>query len=144
MLLYFNTFHLKGSIMNKKLILCLSIACLFPVASEAGERTRSGSSEGKRGTTEYQKNWNRETGTGTSTRTTTNKDGKTATTSKNFKKNEDVTVSVTGTRQGFKGNTQTMENTITKTDDGYTSNKTITGSDGRIITRTKDVSRPNQ
>jgi len=116
-----------------KILSLLTIAAIFilPLHAYAGER--SGSYQGKKGSGTYERNWSKESGTGTATRTRTNQQGKTATINKSYDKNDDGTVSVTGTRNGYNGRTQTMNNTITKTEDGHTSDKTYTGQDGRTV-----------
>lgn len=133
----------------------------FTSSVDAGERNRSGTYQTERGSGTWQNKVNRdgkgnltgettwqnhrgegssirnrnfdpETRTGNSSRTTTNAQGQTATTNKSFTGNQDGTGgTVTGSRTGYSGNTQDLNKTYTKNEDGsVTVNTSVTGEKG--------------
>lgn len=101
--------------------------------------------QGGQGASQVQRSWDRSTGTGSSTRTTTNAQGQTATTNKTYTKNEDGSRTVQTTRTGFNGKTTTSDKVYTRNPDGTISiNKTVTGPNGgtvntnSVVTKTDD------
>lgn len=146
--------------------LCAVVMLCFTQSGFARERSRSGSYQGKRskgtfqqntsrskgkaakgttwqsekgqGTRQSQKAWDKETGTGTYSSSTTGPDGKSASRSGTVVRNEDGTYSAKGQVTGPKGNVAEVDKTITKNEDGTRSVQTsYTGSQGKTATVNK-------
>lgn len=131
-------------IMNLKTSAILTTAALFAIALSTGHadaRDRSGSFQTKKGTANYSQNIKREDKARTTNRTVTGPDGKAATTSKTTTKNETGGYSTIGTRTGYNGNTQTLNKSATRTDEGVAINKTVTSENGKSVTVDKTVTK---
>jgi hypothetical protein len=99
------------------------------VTRRAGEVERDQAvtnQDGQTATRKAKRSRDQETGTGTYASTTTAPSGKTATTTSTSQLNGDGSVSTTGARTGFNGQTGTYESTTAKADDGRTTTGTVT------------------
>ena len=109
----------------------------------SGTKTFNWQNKNGEGQRTSQKNWDKESGTATGTRTTTTAKGGTATNTWSAQKTDDGRIS-SGTREGYNGKTYVGNTTVTKNEDGSrTKTKTVTNEEGESRTFEKTVNRYN-
>lgn len=99
-----------------------------------GELQREGSwtnVDGKTGTREATRSWDKSTGTGTTSARVTTPAGKTVSRDGTLNKTADGAVQSQGTIAGARGNTSTYATTTTRSENGSTTTGTVTGPKGR-------------
>ena len=107
------------------------------VTRGAGETVRNGTltnQEGQTVTHASDRKWDKATGTGTVSSSTTLPDGDTMGRQGTLAKNADGSISGQGTFTGYAGKTSTYANTTVKTANGATTAGTITGPNGQVST----------
>ena len=109
-----------------------------------GEAVRNSSLTNQNGQTTTHtsdRTWDKATGPGTVSSSTTLPDGDTMGRQGTLTKNADGSVSGQGTFTGYSGKTSTYTNTTVKTANGATTTGTITGPNGQVSTVNSSVSR---
>ena len=109
-----------------------------------GETVRNGTltnQDGQTVTHASDRKWDKATGTGTVSSSTTLPDGDTMSRQGTLTKNADGSVSGQGTITGYKGKTSTYSETTSKTANGLSTTGTITGPDGKVSTVNSSLSK---
>jgi hypothetical protein len=112
---------------------------------EGGKVTRDTNWQNSRGTgsSQYNREYNRDDKSFRSDRETTNAQGKTATSNRLGQKT-DTGYQVEGSRTGYNGNTSTMTSDYTKTETGYDVNRNITTNSGKTIITNGSVTKTDE
>jgi hypothetical protein len=107
---------------------------------ERGSASRDTTWQNSRGTgsSNYDRNFNKDDKTMNSSRLTTNAQGKTATTN-SVGTRTDTGYNKSSTRTGFNGETSTKNTDFSKTDNGYSKDSVYNGQNGNSVTSSKDV-----